>query len=105
MELENCTAQARRRDPTLSREQAEVVAILFDARVVGRDDVGVESLSDCLVRMDKNQKQLVAFFAQTEEIHKTLHDTIKSLTDRVEKMELVLELMDRRKERLKLPRR
>ena len=47
MELENSTAQAMRRDPNLSREQAEVVAILFDARVVGRDDVGVESLGEC----------------------------------------------------------
>ena len=103
LEIQDSIAHAMRRDPNLSREQAEVTAILFGARVVGRDDVGVESLGECLVRMDENQKHLADVFAQTEESHKTLHNTIKSLTDRVEKMESVLELLDRRKERLKLP--
>lgn len=105
MVFEDSTAQARRRDPSLSREQADVVALLFDARVVGRDVVGVESLGECLVRMDKNQQQLAAFFAETEEVQKNLHDAINELKDRVEKMESVLELLDRRRERLKLPRR
>ena len=99
MELENSTACARRRDPTLSREQAEVVAILFDARVVGRDDVGVESLGECLVRMDVNQKCLADFFAQTEEVQKNLGDNIKSICDRVEKLESIIDSIDRRKER------
>ena len=104
MELENSTAQARRRDPNLSREQAEAVAILFDARVVGRDDVGLESLGECLVRMDVNQKKLADFFAQTEEVQKNLHDTIKSLADRVKTLESIVESLNHRKERLKLPR-
>ena len=68
-----------------------MAAVLFAARVVGQDDVGVESLSDCLVRTEENEEYL--------------HDTIKSLTKRMQKLESIIDSMDRRKERLKLPRR
>ena len=94
-----------KRDPKLTREQAEVVAILFGARVVGQGGVSVESLGDCLVRTEENQKHLADYLVRTEENQKHLGDKIKSLTDQVEKLESIIESIDRRKERLKLPRR
>ena len=91
LELQSAIACAMRRDPKLTREQAEMAAILFAARVVGQDDVGRESLSDCLVRMDGNQKCLIG--------------RIDELCGRIQKLESIIESLDRRKQRLKLLRR
>ena len=92
MELENSTAQVMRRDPNLSREQAEAVAILFDARVVGCDGgESFETLSEYLLRNQTNSRNL--------------HSRINELTERIQKLELVIQSIDSRRERLKLPRR
>ena len=92
LEIQQSSSQAIRRDPNLSQDQAEVVAVCWGARVVGTDGgESFENLSEYLLRNQANSRNL--------------HSRINELTERVEKLEAAMESMDRRKERLKLPRR
>ena len=86
--------QAIERHPNLSRSEAEIVGLCWNARVrvVGCDGgESFENLSEYLLRNQANSRNL--------------HSRINELTERVEKLEAAIESMDRRKERLKLPRR
>ena len=92
LEIRNVTAQAVRRDPNLSREQAEVVALCWNARVVGCDGgESFENLSEYLLRNQANSRDL--------------HSRINELTEQIQKLESVIQSMDSRREMLKLPRR
>ena len=85
LQTEGAVAQALRRDPTLSEEQAEITANLFLARVCGSDGAeSFESLGDFLLRQEKN---------------------MKALLERMKTLESTIEAQDERKRRLKLPRR
>ena len=85
LETQEAVAQALRRDPTLSNEQAEITANLFLARVCGSDgDESFESLGDFLLRQES---------------------IIKALIERIKTLESAVETQEERKRRLKLPRR
>jgi len=85
LETEGAVAQALRRDPTLSKNQAEITANLFLARVCGSDGgESFESLGDFLLRTEKN---------------------MKALLERMKTLETAVDSMEERKRRLKLPRR
>ena len=80
---------ARSRDPTLSQEEASMVATVFGARVCGSDGEVCEGLGEFLLRTEKNEMFL---------------DTmLKQLIARVEKLEAERTLLHRRRERLRLP--
>ena len=81
---------ARSRDPTLSQEEASMVATVFGARVCGTDGEECESLGDFLLRTEKNE-----MFLNTK---------LKELVERVGKLEATCASILRRKERLRLPR-
>jgi hypothetical protein len=85
LETQEAVAQALRRDPTLSENQAEITANLFLARVCGSDgDESFESLGDFLLRTENNMKALI---------------------ERMKTLETAVESQEERKRRLKLPRR
>ena len=85
LETEGAVAQALRRDPTLSKNQAEITANLFLARVCGSDgDESFESLGDFLLLQEDNMKALI---------------------ERMKTLETAVEAQEERKRRLKLPRR
>ena len=85
LETEGAVAQALRRDPTLSEEQARITANLFLARVCGSDGAeSFESLGDFLLRQEKN---------------------MKALLERMKSLETAVEAQEERRRRLKLPRR
>ena len=76
LETQEAVAQALRRDPTLSKNQAEITANLFLARVCGSDgDESFESLGDFLLRTENNIRVLI-------ERVKTLESTIGTLEER-----------------------
>ena len=84
--------QAIERHPNLSRSEAEIVGLCWNARVVGCDGgESFENLSEYLLRNQANSRNL--------------HSRINELTERMEKLEAAIESMDNRRERLKLPRR
>ena len=80
---------AMSRDPTLSQEEASIVATIFGARVCGSDGEECEGLGEFLLRTEKNEMFL---------------DTmLKQLVARVEKLEAERTLVLRRREILRLP--
>ena len=90
--IQTSVQQAIERDPNLSRPGAEIIALCWNARVVGTDGgESFETLSEYLLRNQANSRNL--------------HSRINELTERVEKLEAAMESMDSRRERLKLPRR
>lgn len=90
-EREETADHARSRDPSLSREEAAIVATAFGARVCGTDgDLSFYSLGDFLLRTEKNEMYL--------------NTKLKELVKRVSKLEATCASLLRRKERLRLPR-
>lgn len=81
---------AIKRDPTLTEQEAAVVAIAFDARVCGTDgDNSFESLGEVLERTERNEQ--------------FLDHSLKKMTERVEKLEASLSSLLRRRDRLRIP--
>ena len=85
---EDTAKHARSRDPTLSQTQSLMVATVFGARVCGTDGEGCESLSEFLMRTEKNEM--------------FLNKKLEVLVDRVGKLEATCASLLRRKERLRL---
>ena len=89
---ESTADQAISRDPTLSQEEAVVVATAFGARVCGTEgDAVYENLGEVLVRTEKNER--------------FLNTRLQELVERVGKLEAVCASLLSRKERLRLPPR
>ena len=87
---ESTTDQAISRDPTLSQEEAVVVATAFGARVCGTEgDAVYENLGEVLVRTEKNER--------------FLNTRLQELEERVGKLEAACASLVCRKERLRLP--
>ena len=90
---EHTANHARSRDPTLSQEEATIVATAFGARVCGTEGgvAGFESLGEVLERTEKNEMFLNA--------------KLKELLDRVAHLEAEHALMLQRRDKLRLPSR
>ena len=90
---ESTADQVISRDPTLSQEEAVVVAAAFGARVCGTEgqDVVYENLGEVLLRTEKNERYL--------------NTRLQELVERVGKLEAVCASLLRRKEKLRLPPR
>ena len=86
---ESTADQAISRDPTLSQEEAVVVATAFGARVCGTGGDVYENLGEVLVRTEKNER-----FLDTR---------LQELEARVGRLEAACASLLRRKERLRLP--
>ena len=88
---ESTADQAISRDPTLSQEEAVVVATAFGARVCGTEGDVYENLGEVLLRTEKNERYL--------------NTRLQELVERVGKLEAVCASLLRRKEKLRLPPR
>ena len=88
---EDTANHAISRDPTLSQQEATIVAAAFGARVCGTDgDARFENLGEVLLRMEDNERNL--------------NLRLKELAERVGKLEATCASLLCRKERLRLPR-